>query len=328
MPRDSAPRTFHIDERTAGACLDEFLTGRLHRFPRATIRRWIGAGRARVNGNPESAKYRLAAADELVFELPEGGEEGGAGGPDVELCVLVNDPEFAVVDAPACAPAPEPIRPRAGPPVEDGLLVGLEGGASLAEAVLGPGNRRADTSGLAIVARSAAARAALAAAFVARRVAREYLALVTGEIEHEAGRIELSIAPDPRRPGRWRLDKQGEEAITDFEVRERFRGFTFLALRPQTGGTHQLRVHLAGIRHPLAVDPLYGSHSTLFLSELKRGYKKKWGEDERPLITRLTLHAHRVEFPHPTTGVPVRAESPLPKDLAVLLKAVRKHRER
>jgi 23S rRNA pseudouridine955/2504/2580 synthase/23S rRNA pseudouridine1911/1915/1917 synthase len=116
----------------------------------------------------------------------------------------------------------------------------------------------------------------------------------------------------------------GRPARTEWRVEERFRGFTLLRCFPKTGKTHQIRVHLAHIGLPLAIDPIYGSADPIRLSEFKRGYHLARGKEERPLISRLTLHAHKLKFIH-VDGQPVEIEAPIPKDLRALLNQLRRN---
>ncbi len=182
-----------------------------------------------------------------------------------------------------------------------------------------------DTSGALVVAKHLESERALRAAFEHDQVHKTYWALVEGEHplpDGEEQEIDLAIGPDEKRSGRVRIDAEGgKPAQTRIAVLQRFRGYTWLACRPLSGRTHQIRVHLSAVGFPLAVDPVYGRRSELKLSNLKAGYKPKRGHPERPLITRLTLHAAAIELPALRPGgAALRVEAPLPKDLAQLLK--------
>jgi 23S rRNA-/tRNA-specific pseudouridylate synthase len=147
--------------------------------------------------------------------------------------------------------------------------------------------------------------------------------LADGEEEE----IDLALGPDEKRSGRMVVDPDGKPARTRIAVLQRFRGFTWLACRPLSGRTHQIRVHLAARGFPLAVDPLYGRRDELLLSNVKAGYRAKPGRPERPLIERLTLHAAAIELPSPRDAArTIRVEAPLPKDLSQLLKQLAKVR--
>jgi len=182
-----------------------------------------------------------------------------------------------------------------------------------------------ETSGLILFAKHVEAQREISRQFEAREIEKSYLALVEGEVSETEGTIELPLDEDPQHPGMTRVDeKRGKPSVTRYEAAERFRGFTLLRVRPLSGRTHQIRVHLAAKGYPLAVDSLYGRREALYLSELKPDYKKK-KEGERPLISRLTLHAAGLHFTTPR-GQEMRLEIPPPKDLRVVLKYLRKLR--
>jgi 23S rRNA pseudouridine1911/1915/1917 synthase len=165
-----------------------------------------------------------------------------------------------------------------------------------------------DTSGLLVVARNDAAQASLMAQLKARRVRKTYLALVQGSPSAAVGRIEARIGRDPKDRKRMAVVPDGRQAITGYRVRERFAGWTLLELDLVTGRTHQIRVHLAALRHPVAGDPVYGT-----------GTSRK-GPDG---LDRLFLHAWRLELVSPTTAKLVRVEAPLPPGLEQVLEGLR-----
>lgn len=180
----------------------------------------------------------------------------------------------------------------------------------------------ADASGLIVLARTLAAQRSLAAQFARRTADKRYWALVSGYVVQPEGEISRRIAPG--RGVRMRVsDTIGKPALTRFRILERFPGCTLLECRPLTGRTHQIRVHLASIGHPLLVDPLYGSGAGLMLSSFKPDYRPSRRHDERPLIARLTLHARALEFQHPDGGT-VRFEAELPKDFRATLNQLRR----
>ncbi len=176
-----------------------------------------------------------------------------------------------------------------------------------------------ETSGVVVFARTADAQRALSEQFAAGRVEKVYLALVTGYVADD-GEIDIPIASTRSERMRAARPGGGKDSVTRYRVLERLPGNTLLECRPTTGRTHQIRVHLAEIGHPLSVDPLYGGGSSILLSQYKSGYVPSGRKEERPLIDRLTLHAAAISFDHPGTGQRVRYESPLPKDFAVALK--------
>jgi len=182
-----------------------------------------------------------------------------------------------------------------------------------------------DASGVLLLARTEDALRALSAQFEQRTVEKVYDALVAAMPQEDEGRVDAPIGEDPSRPGRMRVDrKNGKPAVTRWIVRQRFLRFALLEVHPESGRTHQIRVHLAWAGMPLAVDPLYGPRQPILLSEIKAGYKPGRRE-ERPLLERLPLHARQIGFAHPVSGERVVVEAPLMKDLAVCLKQLAKY---
>ena len=159
-----------------------------------------------------------------------------------------------------------------------------------------------------MVARSDAAQASLQSQLKARRIKKTYLALVAGSVSASAGRIEAPIGRDPSRRTRMGVVPSGRPATTGYRVRERFNGWTYLELDLVTGRTHQIRVHLEAIGHPIAGDPLYGTGTS------RRGPEG---------LERLFLHAWRLELTSPSSGRLIRAEAPLPPELEAPLEALR-----
>lgn len=182
------------------------------------------------------------------------------------------------------------------------------------------------TSGVVLFARTEETHRILNQQLQDRRVEKIYLAIVAGELETDQSSIDLPIGNDSQAKNRMKIQRSGKESITEYEVLQRFRGFTYLKVKPKTGRTHQIRVHLKAIGHPLAVDPIYGKESAIYLSQIKPNYKPKPDEPERPLIQRLTLHAAEIQFTHPMTGEKMIASAELPKDFRAVLHALEKYR--
>ncbi|MGH7177209.1 MAG: RluA family pseudouridine synthase [Tepidisphaeraceae bacterium] len=181
------------------------------------------------------------------------------------------------------------------------------------------------TSGVVLLATAIESQRQLSAQFQNNLISKEYLALVAGRVLEESGVVDLPIAPHPTAPKRMAVVKHGRAARTEWEVVERFRDYSLLRVRPRTGRTHQIRVHLLAAGMPLAIDPLYNprtGNAGLLLSRLKRRYRPS--RRERPLISRLTLHAHSLQF-HDQRGNPVYVEAPLPKDLRAALNMLHKY---
>ena len=285
----------------AGQRLDQALHEQLPAFSRARLQDWIKSGRVLVNGAPGRPSRVLREGDRIDVEPAELPPLRAA--PEaIPLRVLYEDADFVAIDKPAGMVV------HAGAGVHTGTLVNALLGRFASLSALGgelrPGIvHRLDrfTSGAILVAKNDAAHRALAAQFAGRQVEKTYLALVHGSVKADSGRIEKPIARDPRHRTRMtaRLTT-GRAAWTGYRVLRRWEGFTFLEVRIGTGRTHQIRVHLSSIGHPLAGDRLYGAPAR---------------SPAQPPIERFFLHAHRIRFQHPSSGQQVEIVSPLPEDL-------------
>jgi len=181
-----------------------------------------------------------------------------------------------------------------------------------------------DTSGVLIYARDPESHKALSAAFESRSVSKTYRALVRGDPAWDETTCDLPLRPDGDRLHRTVVDaNNGKRSATSFIVVARYRNCALVEAKPETGRTHQVRVHLAALGHPCLCDPLYGDGAALLLSKLKRRWK---GDplDERPLLARSALHALSAEFPHPVSGAVVEVEAPMPKDMRAALAQLEK----
>jgi RluA family pseudouridine synthase len=183
-----------------------------------------------------------------------------------------------------------------------------------------------DTSGLLILARTSEAHRSLNLQFENRKVEKVYHALVTGNPAWEERRVSLPLRSDAGREHRTVIDaRDGKPALTNLKVLERFGLFALIEAVPETGRTHQVRVHLASQGCAVAVDPLYGQAEPLYLSRIKPRYKTSRGE-ERPLLARLGLHAFSLTVIHPVSGEPLVLTAPYPKDFETVLRNLRKYR--
>jgi 23S rRNA pseudouridine1911/1915/1917 synthase len=292
--------------RDAGQRLDHYLQGRLPQYSRSRLQDWIKAERVTVNGAAAKASLLLRGGERIEVS-PADLPPLRAAPEDLPLEILYQDAAVIAVDKPAG------LVVHAGAGAHSGTLVNrlVHHFAALSHVggELRPGIvHRLDkgTSGVLLVARNDSAHQALAAQFAARTVEKTYLALVQGRVRAETGRITKPIARDPVR--RTRMTTRlatGRSALTEFRVLQRFEKFTYLEVRIGTGRTHQIRVHLASLGHPVAGDRLYGA--------------RLYGT---PLAERIFLHAWRIAFASPATGRRVVVESPLPVDLRRWLAAL------
>lgn len=181
-----------------------------------------------------------------------------------------------------------------------------------------------DTSGLLLMARNEAAHKYYNSLFQNRTLHKNYYGLVTGSFEEEQGVYDQPIEEHPTIPGKMRVGRKGKSAITHYQIEERFRGFSWVRFQIETGRTHQIRVHLQNAGHSLVGDPLYGTADPILLSTFKKKFKlSKADEEEKPLLSRLALHAFSVELTD-MQGKEQVFTAPLPKDLDTTLKQLRK----
>ncbi|HOY16293.1 MAG TPA: RluA family pseudouridine synthase [Haliscomenobacter sp.] len=178
-----------------------------------------------------------------------------------------------------------------------------------------------ETSGILVFARNEDAHRALNQQFLDRTVEKIYLALVEGRPMPPTGEINKAIAPHPSIAGKMITSGKGKSALTLYKVVDTYKAYALVEADIKTGRTHQIRVHFASIGHPLAVDPVYGKRAAFFLSEIKthRFNLKKDQDEEQALVSRLTLHAHKLTLDHPATGERMAFTCELPKDFRALL---------
>ena len=274
--------------------LDQYLTGLLAGQSRSQVQRLIAQGHVRLNDAPARAGSRLRSGDRLSWELP-------AAVPTrlqpetMDLRVLYEDDDLVVIDKPAGLV----VHPGPGHPT--GTLVhGLLGrgpGWSTIGGTERPGivhRLDRDTSGLMVVARNDEAHRELARQLQKRIMTRKYRAIVVGEVADPAARIEAPIGRDPKNRQRMAVLAGGREAVTEFTRLAVAGGHSLLEVTLGTGRTHQIRVHLAYIHHPVLGDPVYGRRSSL--------------------IARPALHAEALTLRHPRTGKAMRWQTPPPED--------------
>jgi 23S rRNA pseudouridine1911/1915/1917 synthase len=286
----------HVPKEYAGQRLDHFLQLQCPDYSRSRLQAWIREGRVLVNGQVERASHLLRKGD-LIEVDPAPLTPLAATPEDIPLTVLYEDDDMVAIDKPAGMVV------HAGAGVRSGTLVNalLHRFASLSTTGgdLRPGIvHRLDryTSGVLLVAKTDAAHRSLAEQFAGRRVRKVYIALVHGVVKPDHGRIEKPIARDPNARVRMTVRlPQGRRAWSEYRVLRRFEKFTLLEVLIGTGRTHQIRVHLSSIGHPVVGDRLYGAPAQT--------------------LGRYFLHASRVRFEQPSTGEAVEVSSPLPPEL-------------
>ncbi|HWP82312.1 MAG TPA: RluA family pseudouridine synthase [Bacteroidota bacterium] len=181
-----------------------------------------------------------------------------------------------------------------------------------------------ETSGVIIFGKTSAAHRALNNQFQSRSVEKVYHAIVIGEVKQESMIIDVPLR-ESSKTGVVKIDlRRGKEAITELTVVKRFNGYMLLEVQPKTGRMHQIRVHLQHVGLPILGDDVYGGGSGFYLSQVKPGYRETG--DEKPLLSRVALHASLLRMEHPDSGEPLSIEAPLPKDMRSVLKYLEKFR--
>ncbi len=312
-PAGDAARTVVVPDEAAGRRFDAVLADLFPEFSRSRLSEWIKSGDALLDGRLVRGRDAVRGGESVsltvVLEV-----QTHAVAEDIPLDVLYEDPAVFVLDKPAGLV----VHPGAGNP--SGTLVNalLHRDPTLANLPRAGIVHRLDkdTSGVMVVARTLEAHTALVEQLSARGVHRQYLAVVVGALV-SGGTANAPIDRHPRDRIRMAVREDGREAITHYRLRERFRAHTALECRLETGRTHQIRVHMAHLKHPIVGDPLYGGPlklprgATPELIEALRGFKRQ------------ALHAETLEFAHPTTGEPIRCTAPVPADMRALMDALR-----
>ncbi|GAB1594478.1 23S rRNA pseudouridine(1911/1915/1917) synthase RluD [Lysobacter claricitrinus] len=321
MP-DTITLEARVPDTSAGRRFDAVLADLFPEHSRSRLAGWIKSGQARLDGREARPRDPVRGGEHVTVEA-EIGMQTDAPAEDIALDVLYEDAEVIVIDKPAGLV----VHPGAGNPA--GTLVNalLHRDPTLSALPRAGIVHRLDkdTSGVMVIARTLQAHTALVDQLSARQVHRQYLAVVVGALV-SGGTANAPIDRHPRDRIRMAVREDGKDAVTHFRLRERFRAHTLLECRLETGRTHQIRVHMAHLKHPIVGDPLYGGPL-----KLPRGSSPETIEALRG-FRRQALHAETLEFVHPSTGEPVRCSAPVPADLRALVEALRtdlrEHEER
>jgi len=311
----SAACEFVVPLACAGERLDRFLASQLPQLSRSKIQSFMEEGRVRVDGVVRKASHRVEAGEEVAIEIPPPAPAGVAA-ESIPLEVLYEDEDLAIINKPAGMT----VHPGAG--LTAGTMVGAllyrfggDRGLSAVAGPLRPGIvHRLDkgTSGAIVIAKNDVTHRKLVEDFRARRVRKTYLALLHGRIRGDAGRVDLPIARDLRRPSRMTARRrEGRAARTDWRVRLRLNGFTLIEADLRTGRTHQIRAHFSALGCPVLGDTLYGAPR-----------RERAGAEWLPPLERNFLHSARLGFSHPRTGQAIEARAPLPPELVSYLAAL------
>ena len=302
---------YTVDKSDAGARLDLFLSA-VSELSRSAAARLIEDGCVLVSGRPESKKYAVRAGDTVEVSLPEP-KEYGAAPENIPIEVVYEDADIIVVNKPS-GMVVHPAPGNTSGTLVNALLYHSGESLSGIGGVLRPGivhRIDKDTSGLLVVAKNDAAHMKLSAELAYHGIEREYHALVLGGFKSDSGTVDMPIGRHPKDRKKMAPLPRGtagaREAITHYEVISSFGQITYLKLKLETGRTHQIRVHMSSVGHPLLGDPVYGASKTPF--------EKR----HAPLFDGQILHAKRLSLTHPRTGERMTFECELPDNFKRLL---------
>jgi 23S rRNA pseudouridine1911/1915/1917 synthase len=316
----------HVRRRVSGRRLDKYLHGRYPRISRTTIQRYIKQGLVTINHQPTKASYEPAAGDlvEIILPPPPPSEVIPE---DIPLDIIYEDDWLLAINKPAgivCHPARATQRgtvanavafyakslSRGDDPFRPGIMHRLD----------------KNTTGVMLIAKCDEAHWRIALQFERRTIRKEYFAICEGRVALDGDIINKPLAPHPETTQRMILPTADpprqamfKEAITEYRVTKRYRGYTAVTLIPKTGRTHQLRVHLSSIGHPILGDRLYGGKSVSELELAGRG-------DPEPLIEHQALHAMRIRLIHPRRERPLDLCAPLPANIQRIVELLDAHR--
>ena len=301
------PILLRASEESKNQRLDAFLASSLDGLTRSQATRLIESGEVAVNGRAVGKSYKLAGGEDIAVTLPEP-EPVEAVPQDIPLDVVYEDADVIVVNKPSGMV----VHPAPGHPdgtLVNALLYHCAGTLSGIGGALRPGivhRIDRDTSGLIIAAKNDAAHQYLSAQLADHTLARTYECIVVGALREDRGTVDAPIARHPTGRKRMAVVAGGREAVTHWEVIARYPGYTHVRCRLETGRTHQIRVHMAYIGHPILGDTVYGA------------------KKEVPGLTGQCLHAVGLRFLHPRTHEVVELSCPLPEEFTRMLQKIRK----
>ena len=301
------PILLRASEESKNQRLDAFLASSLDGLTRSQAARLIESGEVAVNGRAVSKSYKLAGGEDIAVTLPEP-EPVEAVPQDIPLDVVYEDADVIVVNKPSGMV----VHPAPGHPdgtLVNALLYHCAGTLSGIGGALRPGivhRIDRDTSGLIIAAKNDAAHQYLSAQLADHTLARTYECIVVGALREDRGTVDAPIARHPADRKRMAVVAGGREAVTHWEVIARYPGYTHVRCRLETGRTHQIRVHMAYIGHPILGDTVYGA------------------KKEVPGLTGQCLHAVGLRFLHPRTHEVMELSCPLPEEFTRMLQKIRK----
>jgi len=315
-----------VQQKTVGLRLDQFLVLHCPDFSRSILQKAIEAQCVLVNDKPSKAGLKMKAGDRVRIWLPEPQRPDPAP-ENIPLQILYEDEHLALVNKPFNMV----VHPAKGN--WSGTLVNALAFHFSELSTLGGEYRPGivhrldrDTSGVILVAKEEATHRDLSMQFETRKIFKEYLAITQGVLDRDSDYIERRIGHHKHDRVKMAVtddEDEGKDAVTFYEVMERFRGYTLVRLQPKTGRTHQIRVHLASVGAPVLADKLYSGRDTFRLSDLT---PRIAAEEDEVLMPRQALHAWRLRLIHPKTKEVIAVQAPLPPEFDKTLAALRKLR--
>lgn len=316
------PVNVTVEARAHGWRVDHYLVRLFPNYSRAAFQRAIAQEAVLLNGLPVKSGRRLRVNDRISVRLPEEPDES-LPPEDIPLEVVFED-EYLIVINKAADMIVHPGKGNYRGTLAGALQFHFDKLSDVA-GKLRPGIvHRLDrnTTGVMVVAKDNQVHSRLSSQFEKREVTKEYHAIVWGQLEFDSDLIETHLRVHRKHREKMEVCEPGgnaREAVTWYEVVDRFRSATHVRLLPKTGRTHQLRVHMAHLGHPMLADSQYGGRSQATPADLRLD-----ADDSTPLITRQALHARRLCFRHPESGKPLEFEAPLPADMQATLDVLQK----
>ncbi|MGE3313837.1 MAG: RluA family pseudouridine synthase [Planctomycetaceae bacterium] len=328
-----------VEARAHGWRLDHYLSRLFPNHSRALFKKAIEQHSILVNGLPVKTSRRVRVNDRLSVQLPQL-PDSSLPAENLPIDVMYEDDALIVLNK-AAGMITHPGKGNYRGTLAGALQYHFDKLSDVA-GQLRPGivhRLDRDTSGVLVIAKNNQVHHRLSGQFERREVVKEYRAITHRVFDLDRDVIDTCVRVNPKRREKMCVCEPGgnaRQAITHYEVLERFRGFSWMRLMPKTGRTHQLRVHMQHLKHPIVADKLYGGGDSLRLSELlsnepvnlsrKSTDREEKEDDADILIRRQALHAYRLEFRHPESGQPMTFEAPLPTDIQAVLNALREHR--